>query len=214
MPTPMLIEVDAASVRSGDVDLLPPTTVRIPDGGTVVVRGWNGAGKSTLLRLLAGVLRPTSGTVRFRGREVDERRPEFRRAVAAMIGLPPTAPDLTIRDHVTLVATTWSDDVAEAAESAGRVLSELGLDRLGSRFPHELSSGQTQLFGLALVLVRPFELLLLDEPEQRLDQGHLERMIVALQARRSRGVALVVATHSEVLAGALSGSLLRLDEVP
>lgn len=200
-----------AGVVAGDVTLLAPVSVTTRRGEALVVRGRNGSGKSTLLRVLAGVRKPSSGTVRIGGEAVVERDRGFRRRVAAMIGLPPMAPDLTVLDHAMLVATTWLDDPRGAADLAQDVLGELGLGALEERFPHELSSGQTQIFGLALVLARPFEVLILDEPEQRLDPEHVESVVRALNARRSEGVTLVVATHSSVLSDALADRMLRLD---
>lgn len=207
-----MIEVDEVGVVAGEVTLLAPVSARAQRGEALIVRGRNGTGKSTLLRVLAGARKPSSGTVRIGGAAVVERDRGFRRRVAAMIGLPPMAPDLTVLDHVLLVATTWTSDPGAAAELARGVLAELGLEALGERFPHELSSGQTQLFGLALVLARPFELLILDEPEQRLDPEHVESVIRALRARRDHGATLAVATHSPVLAGELADRVLRLDE--
>ena len=206
-----MIEVDEAGVTAGDVTLLAPISVRAQRGEALIVRGRNGTGKSTLLRLLAGAQNPSSGAVRIDGKAVAVRDRGFRRRVAAMIGLPPMAPDLTVSDHVRLVATTWLDDPREAAELAQDLVEELGLAALGQRFPHELSSGQTQLFGIALVLARPFEVLILDEPEQRLDPEHVESLIRVLRARRDRGATLVIATHSSVLGDELADRTLRLD---
>ena len=134
------------------------------------------------------------------------------REVAAMIGLPPMAPDLTIADHVLLVATTWFDDPKAADGLAHDIVDELELAHLAARFPHELSSGQTQLFALALVLARPFDMLILDEPEQRLDPEHVDTVIRVLSTRRDRGVTLVIATHSERLADAIADHTLWLGE--
>lgn len=206
-----MIEVDQVDVIAGDVTLLAPVSAVVQRGEALIVRGRNGTGKSTLLRVLAGSRKPSSGVVRIGGAPVVERDRGFRRRVAAMIGLPPMAADLTVLDHVLLVATTWLDDPDAAAELALGVVTELGLTPLGKRFPHELSSGQTQLFGIALVLARPFEVLILDEPEQRLDPEHVESVIRALRARRDDGATLVVATHSPVLADGLDGPTLRLD---
>ncbi|WP_022889875.1 ABC transporter ATP-binding protein [Agromyces italicus] len=206
-----MIEVDEVAVIAGDVTLLAPISTMVQRGEVLIVRGRNGTGKSTLLRVLAGARKPSSGTVRIGGAGAVERDRGFRRRVAAMIGLPPMASDLTVFDHVLLVATTWTDDQAAAAELARGVLSELGLDALHGRFPHELSSGQMQLFGLALVLARPFEVLILDEPEQRLDPEHVESVIRVLRARRDGGATLVVATHSPLLADRLADHTLRLD---
>lgn len=206
-----MIDVTAVEVTAGEVTLLPAVTVTAPRGAALVVRGANGSGKSTLLRVLAGARTPTSGAVRIAGEPVAPRDPAFRRRVAAMIGLPPMAPDLTVHEHVLLVATTWADGASAAEAIARRVLAELGLTDLERRFPHELSSGQTQLFGLALVLARPFEVLLLDEPEQRLDPEHVETVIRVLRTRCADGATVVVTTHSPVLAEALGEPALWLD---
>jgi ABC-type multidrug transport system ATPase subunit len=206
-----MIEVDKVAVVSGDVMLLAPVSVTARRGEALIVRGSNGTGKSTLLRVLAGASKPSNGTVRIGGVAVVARDRDFRRRVAAMIGLPPMAPDLTVLDHVMLVATTWVDTPRAAAEVTHGVLTELGLNALGERFPHELSSGQTQLFGLALVLARPFEVLILDEPEQRLDPEHLTTVIRILRARRDDGATLVIATHSPALADELADLTVRLE---
>lgn len=206
-----MIQIDEVGVVAGEVTLLAPVSVAVPEGEALIVLGRNGTGKSTLLRVLSGAQQPSSGEVRVDDRPVAERDRGFRRRVATMIGLPPMAPDLTVHDHVLLVATTWLDDSAAATQLAQGVLTELGLDSLGERFPHELSSGQTQLFGLALVLARPFDVLILDEPEQRLDPEHVEAVIRMLRTRRDNGATLVVATHSAVLANELGDLTLQLD---
>lgn len=206
-----MIQLDKVGVVAADVTLLSPISVVAKRGEVLVVRGPNGAGKSTLLRVLAGISKPSTGTVLIDGKAVATRDPGFRRRVAAMIGLPPIAPDLTVFEHTLLVATTWLDDRNAAAELARGVIAEVGLASLGERFPHELSSGQAQLFGIALILARPFDVLILDEPEQRLDPDHVESVIRVLRARRDSGATLVIATHSEILASALADRTLRLD---
>ncbi|PRB56583.1 ABC transporter ATP-binding protein [Microbacterium sp. MYb45] len=206
-----MIQVDDVEVTAGDVTLLAPVSVAAERGAALVIRGRNGSGKSTFLRVLAGARQPSSGTARIAGEPIAPRDRGFRRRVATMIGLPPMAPDLTVFDHVLLVATTWLDDSDAAAALAHRVVAELGLAALGQRFPHELSSGQTQLFGLALVLARPFDVLILDEPEQRLDAEHVEAVVRALRARRDAGTTIVLATHSSALADALADQTLWLD---
>lgn len=191
--------------------LLTPTSFRAEAGHIVALRGENGAGKTTLLRVLAGRIQPTSGTVHIGGKPVNERDPEFRRRVAVMIGLPPMASDLTVFDHVALVSSTWEQNPDSVAAATSQVLDEFGLTRLGARFPHELSSGQTQLFGLALVFVRPFDVLLLDEPEQRLDPSRVELLAQAMLTRRERGATIMLATHSSALADRTADHTLLLE---
>ena len=207
-----MIDARGVGVQSRGIELLPPTTLRADAGEAVAVRGRNGSGKSTLLRVLNGSVAPTAGTVTVAGGEPASRGPEARRRTASMIGLPPMAPDLTLIDHVRLVASTWYASAAEGDDAVEGVVDGLGLASLIARFPHELSSGQTQLFGLSLVLVRPFEVLLLDEPEQRLDPDRLALVVALLRDRRESGATLVVATHSDDLCRGLADRVVILDE--
>ena len=208
-----MIELKDVTVSVGHAVLLAPVSASISPGDALVIRGRNGTGKSTLLKVLTGITSPTSGSALIGGDLVTSRDRRMSREVAAMIGLPPMAPDLTIADHVLLVATTWFDDPKAADGLAHDIVDELELAHLAARFPHELSSGQTQLFALALVLARPFDMLILDEPEQRLDPEHVDTVIRVLSTRRDRGVTLVIATHSERLAEAIADHTLWLGEV-
>ncbi|MBM7412526.1 ABC-type multidrug transport system ATPase subunit [Clavibacter michiganensis] len=205
-----VIEATSVSVESGGVTLLAPTSVSVAAGEALIVRGANGTGKSTFLRVMSSALRPSSGEARVAGVPVPDRSRAQRRRVATMIGLPPMAADLTVHDHVALVASTWYDDQADAGAATREALRSLDLTGLHGRFPHELSSGQTQLFGLALVLVRPFDVLVLDEPEQRLDPQRLGLVAEALTRRRSAGATLIIATHSDALEDRLADRKLDL----
>ncbi|SDZ55854.1 ABC transporter ATP-binding protein [Herbiconiux ginsengi] len=206
-----MIDVTDVSVRSSGIELLPATSLRAGPGQAVAIRGRNGSGKSTLLRVLNGSYVPTTGTVAVAGRDPRVRDARSRRRTASMIGLPPMALDLTVRDHVELVATTWYDSADEIHDKVEVVLGLLDLTSLEARFPHELSSGQTQLFGLSLVMARPFDVLLLDEPEQRLDPERLNLVVAALRDARDAGATVVVATHSASLSNQLADSVVWLD---
>ncbi|MBD9697922.1 ATP-binding cassette domain-containing protein [Flavimobilis sp. GY10621] len=204
------VELDAVSVVLDGSTLLTPTSAAVPAGGTLVVRGPNGSGKSTLLRVVAGVRAPTTGTATVDGRAPDPRRRAFRQLVAGTVESPVPARDLTLAEHVALVATTWGTPVRAARTFATELLGRLGVAELAARFPHELSSGQTQLAAIAVVLARPSALLLLDEPEQRLDADRVATVAELLAERRAAGTTLLVATHSDALEAALGGPVLRL----
>lgn len=162
-----LLAADSVHVSVNNLELLMPTSLTVAAGDIVAVTGANGTGKTTLLRVLAGLTRATGGTVTYRGHPVDERRREFRAGVGALVGTPPIAPDLTVREHMVMVAASWGHSVTDARVRADRTLQDLQFHRFASRFPHELSSGQSQMFALGLTLCRDFTVLLLDEPEQR-----------------------------------------------
>lgn len=203
----LVLHAERIAVTLEGVELLPETTVGLKAGRCVAVRGPNGAGKTTLLRVLAGRLRPSSGATRLAlpGAEgtLDERRREVRAHVAALIDPPALYPDLTIRDHLALVEAAWGGvRAADAPRWAGMgaaALERLGLAPLAERFPHELSSGQRQLVALAVTLARPCSVLLLDEPEQRLDPDRRTLVAEALLVAAEAGVAIACASHDAEL---------------
>lgn len=205
-----LVVVQDVAVRSAETELLAPCSLAVDVGERVAVTGRNGTGKTTLLRVLAGLIPATTGTVRVVGRAPDERSGEHRRAVAALIGMPPFERDLTLEEHLAMVAVSWGAAVAVARRDAAAGLDELGLAPLARRFPHELSSGQTQLFSLALVLARPARVLLLDEPEQRLDVERVP-LVAGVLRRAAQTRALLVATHSQVLIDGLDARIVELE---
>jgi len=206
----LLARAVAASVDS-EV-LLAPVSLSVGAGEAVIVRGPNGSGKTTLLRILSGALRPTSGDVSVDGHRVDDRRRAVRNAISARIGLPAFARELTAHEHLRFIATTWGRSGSPATDAADEVMAAMGIDHLTQRFVHELSSGQLQLLSLATALVRPFSVLILDEPEQRLDADRLAVVAAVLRARIEAGAAVVIASHSADLVAALPGSTLTLGD--
>lgn len=200
------------SKRIDEATLLRPTSLVADPGSCVVLRGPNGSGKTTLLRILAGTLDPTTGTATIDGDPVDERQPATRGRVAALIGAPAAYRDLTLADHLTLIDATWGRDPDTCAERVAAQLAELEIGHLAHRFPHELSSGQGQLFRLALTLFRPSDLLILDEPEQRLDTDKRALVTDLLLARQDGGTTLVIACHDPVMTEALADSIVDLTE--
>ncbi|MGF0116135.1 ABC transporter ATP-binding protein [Promicromonospora sp. Marseille-Q5078] len=175
------------------MQVLGPTSLALGPGEAAAVVGPNGSGKSTLLRLVAGKDEPTSGDVRVLGLPAGQARLRRREDVAVLLGGLSAYPDLTVAEHLRLVASAWAGrhpgpGVDEALEAA-----ELG--RVRDQLPGELSSGEGQMFALATTLYRPARLVLLDEPEQRLDARWraVARRLVA--GALDAGRALLVATH-------------------
>jgi len=183
--------------------LLSATNVDVRSGKCVVLRGANGSGKTTLLRILAGTMDSSAGTVTLDGEPVDERTPATRADVAALMGAPTAYRDLTLVDHLVLIDATWGRD-GDASGRAAEMLAMLEIEHLAERFPHELSSGQQQLFHLAMVLLRPARVLLLDEPEQRLDTHKRGLLTQILLDRKAAGTALVIACHDPEMTSAIA----------
>lgn len=192
--------------------LLLPTDISADPGQCVVLRGPNGSGKTTLLRIVGGLLVPTTGTATIGGREADERDRAVRAAVAALLGTPTTYRDLTLIDHLVLIDSTWGGDPGTSDERGSALLGTLGIDHLDDRFPHELSSGQEQLFRLALTFARPARVLLLDEPEQHLDTAKRQVVARLIRERTDAGASVVMACHDPELTSALADAVV--DVVP
>jgi ABC-2 type transport system ATP-binding protein len=195
-----------------ETTMLLPTDVSADPGECVVLRGPNGSGKTTLLRIIGGLLAPSTGTATVGGREADERDRAVRAAVAALLGAPTTYRDLTLIDHLVLVDSTWGGDPATSDDRGLALLDRLGIAHLDDRFPHELSSGQEQLFRLALTFSRPASVVLLDEPEQRLDTAKRQVVGELIRERAQAGATVVMACHDPDLTAALASHVV--DVVP
>ncbi|MEO7752482.1 MAG: ATP-binding cassette domain-containing protein [Terracoccus sp.] len=205
------VRADKVTKTIDETTLLLPTTVHADPGDCVVLRGPNGSGKTTLLRIIGGLLDPTEGTATIGGVRADERIPRVRNAVGALLGTPTTYRDLTLIDHLVLVDSTWGGDPNTSDERGLALMARLGIDHLDDRFPHELSSGQQQLFRLALTFARPASVVLLDEPEQRLDT--VKRGIVGdlILERTAAGATVILACHDPEMTAALADHIVDID---
>jgi ABC-type multidrug transport system ATPase subunit len=187
-----------------------PVDLTVDAGRALAVVGPNGAGKSTLLRALAGLLTPLAGEVSFEGAAVDEREAGFRRDVAAVLDDDAFFAALTGREHLRLTAR--GHGVAEPDDVVAGEVEAFGLaDRIDA-LPSALSSGQRRRLALAAAFVRPARLLLLDEPERRLDTGMRTRLATRLAARRDAGAAVLFASHDPALVHAVADEVLVVGE--
>jgi len=188
------------------------------DGGEMVgIIGPNGAGKSTLVRLLAGIVRPASGTIRLRGRPLAAwTRRERAREVALVpqdprVDFPYTVLEVVLMGrapHMPALALAGPTDLAVARHALGL----LEVADLEARSIDELSGGERQRVFLARALAQEPRLLLLDEPTTHLDLRHQTRLHdVARRRCRDDGVAVLTVMHDLNLAAAYCDRLILLD---
>lgn len=205
-----LLRLRKVSRTYGERRALHPVDLEVRAGECVALYGRNGSGKSTLLRIAAGRDVPTTGDAFFAGRTVNEDDPQVRARVAVVGDAVSCYPDLTVREHLELVTVAHAVDDADAW--IDQVLADRRLTDHARALPGSLSSGQLQSLLLAAALVRPRDLLILDEPEQRLDPAARVRLAELLVMEKQDGNAVLLATHQAELALAVADRLVALED--
>lgn len=205
-----LLQLRKVSRSYGDREVLSPVDLDMSPGGCTALFGHNGSGKSTLLRIACGRDAPTRGSALFAGRTVSEDDPEVRARVAVVGDSVACYPDLTVREHLELV--TVAHAVEDSSAWIDQVLADRRLSDHAHALPGSLSSGQMQSLLLAAALVRPRDLLVLDEPEQRLDPGARKNLAHLLTAEKADGVAVLLATHQAELASEVADRMIALED--
>jgi ABC-2 type transport system ATP-binding protein len=182
--------------------------LEVRTGEAIALTGRNGAGKSTLLRCLVGADRPDDGNVQVCGNPMSETSPEIRRDVATVIDDLDFFPDLSVVEHLDLLARAHG--IADPDELVDEVLEEVQLVPQSGQLPGTLSSGQRRRLALATAFVRPRKLLILDEPEQRLDSEGLTWLSQRLKSERQKGLAIVFASHEPELVDSVATRVVQL----
>jgi ABC-2 type transport system ATP-binding protein len=181
-------------VAYGRSVVLDEVDLTVAGGEILAVTGVNGAGKSTLLSCLAGLHRPSAGTVAVLGGPPRDDA-AFWRAVTLVADQPTWYPGLTVREHLELVRLTHQP-IQGWCLPADELIDTFGLSARADAVPLDLSSGQRQRLSLAAALARPSRLLLLDEPEQSLDAGFRQELAGLLRVGyAAHGGTVVMATH-------------------
>jgi putative ABC transport system ATP-binding protein len=207
---PLLEAVDVRRVyRLGDdveVAALRGVDLQVDDGEHVAIVGSSGSGKSTLLNLLGALDRPSSGAVRFRGRDVlDLSDAELAELRNTRIGFVFQSFHLmarsTARDNVMLPLVYRSTPRRERVERAEAALAAVGLDDRMDHRPTELSGGQQQRVAIARALVTQPDLVLADEPTGNLDTTTGGAVLDLLdRLHDDHGTSLIVITHEAEVA--------------
>ncbi|GIG39685.1 ABC transporter ATP-binding protein [Cellulomonas phragmiteti] len=188
-------------VGYGAAPVCAPVSFDLGPGEAVALVGANGSGKSTVLKTVLGLLEPVAGGVEVLGSPVDEREVQFRREVSSVLDDDAYFPALTVSEHLYLTAR--GHGVLGAQDEVADLLEEFGLADHARATPVSLSSGQRRRLLLAAGFARPRSLLVLDEPEQRLDQRMRARLADRLRAERDAGGAVLIATHDPDLVAAV-----------
>jgi putative ABC transport system ATP-binding protein len=190
-------------------------TLRVTAGEAVAVMGPSGSGKSTLLNVIAGLDRPTAGTVSVAGQRVDRMSEtalaRFRRTRVGMIfQFFNLLDDLTVADNVLLPAQLAGRSRAAARARVRELLAGLGIGELANAYPARLSGGQRQRVAIARALVNSPAVLLADEPTGALDSAAGREIGELLAGLNAGGQTLVLVTHNPDLAAGYATRTIEL----
>ena len=194
---------------------LDEVSLTVGAGESVAILGPSGSGKSTLLNMIAGLDRPSSGTVTVDGVRVDTLgeagSARYRRARIGMVfQFFNLLDDLTVTDNVLLPAELAGLARGEARRRAAELLGTLGIARHAGAYPGRLSGGERQRVAVARALMNRPALLLADEPTGALDSASGEDVRALLNDLHADGQTIVTVTHDLSLARACATRTVEL----
>jgi putative ABC transport system ATP-binding protein len=213
-----LVELDGVAKRytlaGREIPVLEDVDFAARRGEFVAITGRSGSGKSTLLHILGGLDRPSSGSYRFAGREMnaldDDERSRIRNArIGFVFQSFHLLPQFTVAQNVALPFAYAPDPPRDARARAAAALDRVGLSHRAAHRPAELSGGEMQRAAIARAIVAEPDLLLADEPTGNLDAATGARVLDALEALNAAGTAIVLVTHDAEVA-ARAGRRCRL----
>jgi ABC-type multidrug transport system ATPase subunit len=195
------VAVEQVSRHFGRRRAVTRVTFTARGGAILGLLGPNGAGKSTLLAMLATLLRPSLGTIRYGTFEADVHGPALRRRIGVLGHDLFLYPELTARENLVFFAGLYG--VADPRRAAAGALARAGLTDRADDPVSSFSRGMRQRVALERALIHGPRLALLDEPFTGLDDASAAALVARLRALRDEGVVVVLATHDLELAEGL-----------
>jgi heme exporter protein A len=205
------LEIDAVWKYFGDFPALREVGIHVSPGSVVALLGRNGAGKTTLLRIIAGLSKPSRGTVRILGEET--RKESTRRRIGVLGHGISLYDELSAAENLELFGRLYN--LPDPRGRAVAMLERTGLDRVRDGLVREFSRGMRQRLAVARAFLHDPQLLLLDEPFTALDDRAIAVLQSMLKEMRAKGATIVMSTHQlrEALELATHVALLKKGEI-
>ena len=209
-----LLDVAGVSYFIGDLEIIKDATFKANDGEFVSLIGPSGCGKSTLLRIIAGLIRPTKGTVMCLGKEIVEPIPEISFVFQDFALLP----WLNNVENVEIGLSRSSISEEEKRKKALEILRHVGLSGFEYAYPNALSGGMKQRVGIARAIVSEPKILLMDEPFSSLDELTAEALrkdvYTMLKSKDNPVSSVIMVTHNVEEAVELSDKIVVMAQKP
>ncbi|MCU0848920.1 MAG: energy-coupling factor ABC transporter ATP-binding protein [Spirochaetes bacterium] len=204
----------------GTIPAITDVSLDVRKGEMLAVIGQNGSGKSTLLQIMCALLMPSSGKIRFRGKEITGkalRDRDFNRFFRSRVGIIFQNSDVqlfcpTVLDELMFGPLQTDIPPGKAMERCSEAMEMLGIERLADRPVHMLSGGEKKKVAIGSVLTMNPEVLLLDEPTGGLDLGTESFLTDLMLSLHEAGKTIVIATHDLELIGHLEPRIAVMSE--
>ena len=192
-----LLQVERVSRRFGGLTAVNAVSLAAAEGRITALIGPNGAGKTTLFALIAGFLKPSGGTIRYRGDDVTGEAPHrlARRGIARTFQIVQSFGGLTVRDNILVGAYLRHAAREQALAVAEQIGGELGLGPMLDRAAATLTVAGRKRLELAKALATEPKLLLLDEVLAGLNPSEIRDMVPVIRGLCARGIAIVMIEH-------------------
>jgi ABC-2 type transport system ATP-binding protein len=190
-----LLEARGLTVRFGKVTALDVLELTAPPGQVLAILGPNGAGKTTFVRTIATLVRPTSGRLLVRGRDVVREAARVRREIGLAGQFAAVEPTMTGRENLEMTARLFGHGRARARQAAAAVIDQLSIEEVADRRAGTYSGGQRRRLDLGASLVGGPRLLLLDEPTTGLDPVSRREVWDAVRSLSAAGTDILLTTH-------------------
>ena len=210
-----LIEFQGFNKYFGDQQVLKGIDLSVQSGEVVVILGPSGCGKSTLLRCLNGLEVAHSGSLRFAGNELLDKKTDWRQ-VRQDIGMVFQSyhlfPHMSVLDNILLgPLKVQKRDPREAREQAEKLLERVGLADKRDAFPRQLSGGQQQRIAIVRSLCMNPQVMLFDEVTAALDPEMVKEVLEVIQGLARDGMTLLIVTHEMAFARAVADRVVFME---
>ena len=211
-----VIECIEVAKQYGGVRAVAGVSLTIAAGELVGLVGPNGSGKSTLIGMIAGAIRPTSGTIRIAGVDASSAPPHriAHLGVARTYQIPRPFPSMTVRDNVAIAAMfgRHADDLDTARAKADAILRLVDLDRRADSRPAGINLHERQLLEMARALATEPRVLLLDEALAGLNPIEIDQAVEVVRRIHATGVTIVIVEHLLRVVNQLAGRIVVLEQ--
>lgn len=204
----MKIELKSVSKIIRKIEVIKDVSLSMESGKVYGLKGVNGSGKTMLMRLISGLIRPTSGTIRING-EVLGKDISFPSDIGILIENPSFLDNYTGKENLQLLAEIHKK---VSDHRITEVLSQVGLDPQDKRKYKQYSLGMKQRLGIAGAVLEHPQVLLIDEPTNALDTTGVEMVKKIIMEERNRGALIVLACHDFAILNEVSDKLFFVEE--